>query len=411
MSAVEPATASQPLSRRLSRAGALLRPGVGGFWTWWTHALASWMPLRLRELFGLARERLLLEGDGDSLRLSLERGDADVRALGQVPWSPEAPVADAAVVAPAEDPLARLLAQRVAELPRWLLLPAAAGLRRTMVLPAAAADRLRDVLRFEIERQTPFSAADVRFDARVLGRRADGQLDAELVVVPARTVDAALARLGTLAGGIAGVDLRGEDGRSLGVNLMAGAAGRRRADPWRAWNLALATIAVVATAAMLWQVLDNRGRAADAFEAEVRTRAGQARAVADQKRELVDLVEGIGFLQATRAARPTTVEVMDELARRLPDGTVLQKLSIEDERILMIGTSREASSLVKRLEGSPLWRAPALTGALQPDPRSGGDRFTLTAELAVAQAPARAGGNGNAAQAAGNGGQGARRDP
>ena len=52
-----------------------------------------------------------------------------------------------------------------------------------MVLPAAAADRLRDVLSFEIDRQTPFAATDVAFDARVLRRRPDGQLDVDLVVV------------------------------------------------------------------------------------------------------------------------------------------------------------------------------------------------------------------------------------
>lgn len=393
MSVVEPANDTNTLRRRFGRAGLRLRPGLGGFWHWWTHALASWLPLRLRELLGLARERLLLESDGDSLRLSLERGDAGIRELGQVPWA-----ADLA----GDDPLAPLLAQRVAELPRWLVLPAAAGLRRTLVLPAAAADRLRDVLGFEIERQTPFAVADVRYDARVAGRRADGQVEAELVVVPARAVDAALERLGPLAASVAGIDLRGEDGRTLGVNLLAGAAGRRRADPWRSWNLVLASIAAVALAAALWQVLDNRRQAADAFEAEVDVRARSARAVADEKRQLVDLVEGLTFLQTTRAARPTTVEVMDELARRLPDGTTLQKLSIEDDRILMIGVSSEASSLVQRLEGSPLWRAPALTGALQPDPRSGRDRFTLTAELAIAQAPAAAG------NATGNGGGDAR---
>jgi general secretion pathway protein L len=54
---------------------------------------------------------------------------------------------------------------------------------------------------------------------------------------------------------------------------------------------------------------------------------------------------------------------------------------------------------VQRLEGSPLWRAPALTGALQPDPRSGRDRFTLTAELAVAKPAATAATQGRDADA------------
>ena len=44
----------------------------------------------------------------------------------------------------------------------------------------------------------------------------------------------------------------------------------------------------------------------------------------------------------------------------------------------------EASALPARLEGAKLWRSPALSGALQPDPRSGRDIFTMTAELATA---------------------------
>jgi general secretion pathway protein L len=47
----------------------------------------------------------------------------------------------------------------------------------------------------------------------------------------------------------------------------------------------------------------------------------------------------------------------------------------------LIGLSTEASALVRRLEGSKLWRAPALTGALVPDPRTHRDRFTLVAVL------------------------------
>lgn len=397
MPAAEHTAAVDPFRQRLGRAGGSLRLRLGGFWAWWTHALASWLPLRVRELFGLARERLLLAAGPDGLDLTLARGhEDDAREVGQVPWPVLAAGGVEAGVDGATDPLAGVLADRVAKLPRWLLLPSAAGLRRTLVLPAAAAERLRDVLAFEIERQTPFAAADVEYDARIVGRRDDGQIEAELVVVPRQVLETRLAQLGPLAATLTGVDMAGEDGASFGINLLPGARRHRRADPWLAWNLALGVVAVIATAAGLWQLLANREAAAAAFEQEVEQRATLARGAAAEKKQLVDLVEGMAFLQATRAARPTTVEVLDELARRLPDTTYIEKLSVEDERILLIGLSSEASSLVQRLEGSPLWRSPALTGALQPDPRSGRDRFTLTAEVAVARSAAAAREGGNA---------------
>ncbi|WP_394003823.1 PilN domain-containing protein [Luteimonas sp. WGS1318] len=343
-----------------------LRTGLN----WWGAALATWLPERVRELFGLAGRRLLLQhADGGSVALSLHE-DGTERPLAQVPV--------ASLAAGDGDPLATLLAPRVAETPRWLLLPADAGLRRQLVLPAAAADRLRDVLGFEIDRQTPFAAADVRYDHRLIGRRSDGQLDVELVVVPRALLDARLAALGPLAPTLAGVDLDGEHG-PLGINLITDA--RRREDPQRRYQWLLVAVAVLFTAFALWQIRENRAAAADALEAQVDAEATRARAASAQRQQLTDLREGMAFLQAQRAARPTTVAVLDELARRLPDSTSLEKAAIEGDRVLLIGLSTEASALVGYLEGAPLWRSPALAGALQNDPRSRADRFTLTAEL------------------------------
>jgi general secretion pathway protein L len=252
-----------------------------------------------------------------------------------------------------------------------------------MLMPAAAVDRLRDVLRFEVERQTPFEAADVLFDALLLGRRPDGQADIELVVVPKASFDAALDELGVLAGSLAGVDIAGPGGVPLGVNLLPTERRVRISDPWRAWNWALAAVAAAALAAGLWQMLDNRRMAADLLEKQVASRSEAARRVALQRRQLVDAVQGAAFLDRARSGRPTMVEIMDELSRRLPDSTYLEKLAVEDDHVLLIGLSPEASGLVAKLEGSPLWTSPALTGALQPDPRTRRDRFTLTADLAI----------------------------
>ena len=287
------------------------------------------------------------------------------------------------------DPLAAVLGAGIADLPRWLLLPASVSLRRRMLLPAAAADRLRDVVGFEIDRQTPFNADAVAFDARVLGRRdSDGQLDVELVAVPLAALNPQVAALGTLASTLAGVDVVAADGAPLGINLLPLLQRRRQRDPWRVWNVALAALAVVAIAATLWQLLDNRRAAADAFEQAIAKRAAPARQAAAQRQQLQGLIDGQAFLDQARATRPTAVEIIDELSRRLPDGTYLEKLEIADERLTLIGLSNEAAALVGRLQDSALWRLPALAGALQPDPASGRDRFTLVAELAPAASAA-----------------------
>lgn len=380
------------LRDRFGRLGARLGPGTGvtrGLLAWWGQALAAWLPLRVRQALGMDRGRLLLQVEGDALQLRLQQGSA-VRDLGHLPGladgaEPLAPLGPPAP--PAPDPLAPVLGPSIADLPRWLLLPASTCLRRRLPLPAAAAERLRDVVGFEIDRQTPFSADAVAFDARVLGRRdSDGLLDVELVAVPLSALDPQLVALGALAATLAGVDVAAGDGVPLGVNLLPLAQRSRRVDTWRGWNAALAALALIAVAALLWQLLDNRRDAADAFAQTLATRAGPASRAAAQRQQLLGLIEGQAFLDAARAARPTAVEIIDELSRRLPDGTYLEKLEIADDRLTLIGLSNEAAALVGRLQGSPLWRLPALAGALQPDPASGRDRFTLVAELAPATA-------------------------
>lgn len=368
---------------------ARLLPGAGGLLDWWGRALASWLPHRWRSLLGLTQDRLLLSRRDEQLTLAWQSTEG-VRELAQLPLPLEAGDLDA------------LLGKRMAGLPRWLLLPADAVLRRSLILPAAAAERLRDVVRFEIDRQTPFAADDVCYDASLRQRREDGQLEVDLVVIPRARFDAALAPLGSLTGELAGVDVASADGRPLGVNLLAPAERRMRQAPMRGWHLALASLALVAVLFSAWTVLQNRRAAADEFEASLRTRTEQARKVATQRQQLIDLVEGMNALERARAQRPTALEVLDEVSRRLPDGTHLEKMSIEGDRLVLIGLSSEASSLVGKLQGSPLWRSPALSGALQPDQTRRRDRFTLTAQLAGSAAPsttpATGGSNGNGAE-------------
>ncbi|WP_133478853.1 PilN domain-containing protein [Cognatilysobacter segetis] len=368
--------------RGLGRLAARLGPqatSLRGLLAWWGHALAAWLPLRMRRALGVDRGRLLLtpreEGD---VQLRLQR-DGVLHELGALPALDDMP---------GDDPLAAVLSPAAVDLPRWLVLPATSVLVRRLALPAAAADRLRDVVRFEIDRQTPFAADDVMYDARLLGRRADGQLDVELVATPRVRAEPVLAALGPLAGRLAGIDVLDADGLPRGANLLDPAARRHQRDPWRTWNRVLAAVGVVALAATLVSVLDNRRQAADALEAAVEARARPARAAAQQRQALLDLVAGQAFLDRRRAESPTTIEVMDEVTRRLPDGTYLEKFAMEDDQLTLVGFSNQASALVGRMEGSPLWRSPALSGAVQPDPATGRDRFTLTAELGHAPAAA-----------------------
>ncbi|MDL5365104.1 PilN domain-containing protein [Xanthomonas sp. NCPPB 2654] len=353
----------------MEKFGVRMTPGAGGLLAWWQRSLMAWLPPRWQLQLGWSQARLLLWRDGEQLLVARQLG-AELGAPLALPWP----------LSPAD--LDAVLGPRLAALPRAWLLPAHSALQRTLRLPAAAADHLRDVVRFEIDRQTPFQADQVVYDVRLGARRDDAQLDAELVVAPRRVLEDLHASAGALRPTLAGVDVAGADGAPLGVNLLPPEQRYRRADPMRRWNAILAATALLALFAAGWQLLDNRRDALEQLRAQVDNGAQRARGVAAQRQQLVDLVEGAAFFDQLRAERPTSLEIWNELSKRLPEGTYLEKFSVEGDQLQLIGLSSEASSLVGRLEGSPLWRTPSLTGVLQADPGSHRDRFTLTAELA-----------------------------
>ena len=353
----------------LVRARGRLSPSVGGSLRWWRQSLLAWLPVRWQWAMGWSRSRLLLKRDGEVLHVQRQTGE-QIEVIAELPWP----------VSPAT--LDSVLDARLRSLPRHWLLPAGSVLRRPLRRPAAAAERLRDVVGFEIDRQTPFDASQVSYDVRDLGALPDGQLQVELVVIPRVQLEQWAQQAGPWAQAVAGVDAVDADGQPLDVNLLPVAQRQPYRDPMARWNGLLAVGAIVVLALAGHQLLENRQAAADGLREQVDAAARDARRVAAERQQLQSLVEGAAFLEGKRAEHASTVEIWNELTRLLPDGTYLEKMSIEGSTLQLIGLSREASQLVPLLQDSPLWRKVNLTGVLQADgATSGRDRFTLTAEL------------------------------
>lgn len=358
----------------LRQAGGQLLPRVSRFLYWWRQSLLAWLPLRWQWALGWSSARLLLRQQGDQLQILREVGPQRT-VLASVAW-PQGPE------------VLETLPPRLRALPRHWLLPSAQVLRRSLRLPLAAASRLREVVGFEIDRQTPFTADQVSHDVRITGEHGN-QIEAELVVLPRRQLEAwQQAHEGWLQG-LTGIDVETGDGVPLQVNLLPDGQRRQVRDPQRVRDLVLALVALALMLLAAGQLLDNRQQAADRLRAEVERSARSARGVASERAQLQALVDGARFLEEERLRRPATLQVWAELTRLLPDGTYLEKMALEGDSMQLIGLSREANQLVALLAPSPLWQRANLTGVLQADgPAQGRDRFTLTAELQPLQAAA-----------------------
>jgi general secretion pathway protein L len=353
-------------ARRAWRGTALPR-----FFAWWGGELRACLPPRWRAWLQRGSQWLLLDMSPDAFEVR-RSGDASALARVDTTLAPELQLAALREASAGIDP---------ADLRLALCLPATAVLRRQLTLPAAARADLRQVLGYEMDRQTPFRVADVHYDVREDAAVADGRVTVELVAAPRARIDPLLQRLAALGVAVDAVDVAEGDGR-LGVNLLPPKQRPRHAHPRRRLNRILALAAAVLLLLVMGLWLGNRRAALESMQAQVDALRGEAQQVAALRQRLADSVGAAGFLARRRAQAPSLVDVLDDVTRRLPDGTWLERLTVdEDGRIGLQGQSPQATSLLEQMKGSPLIGEPSFQGVIQTDPRTGKERFYMVAQL------------------------------
>lgn len=367
------------------------------FLGWWGGELRSLLPLRWRGWFGSGANWHLLQHAGTQWTL---RRSGQHEALAS--WNdattddavPARPVALEAALRDVDREDRRLA----------LLLPAAVVLRRTLALPLAARDNLLQVVAFEMDRQTPFSAAQVYYAVRELATPAvGGRFNAELVAVARTTLDPLLANLRQQGVSIDAVDLAVADGR-LGVNLLSPEQVPRRAHPRRRLNLVLVAACVLLLALVLGEWLHNRQLALGQMQAEVASMRSEAQQVASLRQQLQDNAGAAGFLAQRKKNTVSMLSLLQEVTARLPDNAWLERFSVDNSgQIGFQGQSQQAVKLLDALKGSPLITDAGFQGSIQPDPATGKERFYLTARVgqpasATAKAPPAASAGSGSAQ-------------
>ncbi len=365
------------------------------FFAWWGAELLACLPERWRKRLAGRSEALLLERRERELVVWRERNGV-TSEFGSV---------DLALPAEAQAEEFRRLRARIENpgVRSIFVLPGARVLTRNLTLPAAVEDNLRQVLSFEMDRQTPFKADQVYFDSRIGAR--DGvarNMRIELVVMPRAQLDSEVAAVAGGALELDGVDIwRDAPGSARHqVNLLPVERRVRRRDMRLPLNLGLAAVAIVLLVFNMSQSLANRAIAVDTMRGEVAKVAAEARAVSELRKTLQDSIGGANFLSEKKRRGPVVIGLLDDIARRLKDDTYLERLSIENNQIQLQGQSKEAAGLIGVLGASPYLANPRFEGQIQPDPRTGKDRFTITAEPkevaandAATPAPAQDGGD------------------
>lgn len=342
-----------------------------GFLRWWGGELAPLVPVRWRQAFAGGQRWYVIERGEDGWRLRRAGEAASVAEIADIDGAEHRAGVLAHALAEA-DPADRRVA---------LVLPASQVLRRRLVLPVAARDNLRQVVGFDLDRQTPFRAEDIHYGVRELEETAaEGRFVAELAATPRSTLDPLLDELAALGVHPDRVDV-GQGNALAGVDLLPPARAPRRVDRRRRLNAALMVVIVLLVFAGMAVWLQNRNAALERMTATVESMRADAQKVTALRQRLSDSAGASGFLARKKTESPSILPVLEELTHRLPDDTWLERFTLNATGQLGFqGQSPQAARLIDALKGARTIGEPSFQGTIQSDPTSGKERFYMQAK-------------------------------
>ena len=344
---------------------------IEAFMGWWFRELASLAPRWWRRAPGHARRAPVLVLGLTDAKLMEPTADGASRTLRTVvvAASTECDQHLSVTLRPARSGRRPLIVRLSRDL----------GLRKILDLPLVAENDLDQLLRFEMERLTPFRENEVVFAQRVLGRDLQNRrISVELHVAPKHVVERALKASRALGFVPARIELA--DTRPPGDGTLNLLPEKHRETAKKSWSSRVPALLGVAlfAGAVLIPIQRQRAILVD-LEARVATaRAGATEALA--LRESLDQLTASAGLLADKARRPMAIEVVTELTRLVPDQAHITELVLRDGTIQLYGYASTASDLIRTLGQSPLFRNPQFDSAVTLDPQTGIERFHISVQ-------------------------------
>jgi general secretion pathway protein L len=339
------------------------------FFVWWFAQLLDLLPQRLRQSAFSAADGLVITPIGP-LAPGVEAVIVHLRRNGR-----ETPVG--------QFPLG---ARSLLETPRSpggttvLCLGEADVLGKTITLPLAAERELRQVLAFEMDRETPFGAEELYWNYRIAATdRQNGRLTVRLSLLPKGNLDPLLADLAQSNLHPTRVEIGSGPDRGFYLPLHGDASRARPVYTRLLWPAA-ATCAVLLLAAIVTPFARQELTLATLDRKVVTGRA--AAAEADGLRQEIDRLSGTaGFVDSERDKAGRPLMALAAATRTLPDDTYLTEMELRQRKVTLSGRSAAAARLIGALAGDGEFKNPAFAAPVTRLEALRAELFTINAEV------------------------------
>ncbi len=344
-----------------------MREVLRQFWSWWCRELTGAIPRSVKKCLCPRGNTIHLDIEEDRVQV-FSSADGEVEKCTEIDFEKGASAKDA--------------------LPEFskpenttieLLVASGQALVKEIAMPRVAQKNLRKTLGYEMHRLTPFSVDDVYYDHEIVSSD-DRTLQIRLSVVPKHIVHAATRWLDNW-------NLQHVPNTTRPSAEQAGNSPKkatklcfrdRRYSAWSANRQLLISLAISAAAlilAIFIPLISWNNDLADLQTQLVTSERDSAEYLA-RSRVLEQSLRQAKFLEGQINRRVSSLELLEELAMRLPDNTWLAQFEWREGTVRLQGYSSDATALIGMLEASDAFANPQFASPVVRD-HKGHDQFHL----------------------------------
>ena len=341
---------------------------IRALFDWWLERLRELQPARLQRWISMPADGLiiapigLLERGAETVSIIVRRGGAETE-LGEFKVNN----------------LQLESLPGIGNMPAILRLTRADVLEKNVELPLAAQSELGQVLEFEMDRQTPFSAEELYWDHHIEAvDRRRSRLTVRLAMALRRNVDPFLDALKRAGVAPTRIEMLGDPSSSFPISIAPGYAHRPRSRRL-VWATALSCLLLAIAAAAIPFVRQSVALAQ--LDREIAD-ARPAAADVEKLRQKIDRVSSnADFVTGERNKAARALDTLAALTRLLPDDTYLTGLELRQKKLTMTGRSAGAARLIAALAADPLFRDPVFSAPVTRLEASQGEVFSIKADV------------------------------
>jgi len=346
------------------------------FLDWWRGELVKLVPAFIKRFF--QAESLQLQLHVTTGAASITRG-SDGEILQSVVLNPDATTLP-------DKLLSILSGLNQSNIETVLFLAPEDTLVLELMLPSESEADIRDVLGYEMDRQTPFTLDQVYFDFQI-GRPSAKQnkIQVKALVAPRDRMDAWLERVvlwGQRASVVTVDQAQDQAGTGdTGFNLLPKDRRPHKKLGLRKLNYALAASAIILAVMIVVLTLYRQVQQIDALNAQIADVKEDVQKVQGLRTDMDRLMQEAAQLIERKQQSPKVVEVLNELSLVIPDHTWIHRFQLNEGRITLQGESSNASELIGLIETSDKFQDATFASPVVRDQKSQQDRFQITANL------------------------------